>query len=98
MQRSVLTLGFLSRKLDVGFIGVESNILSHESSVHDCRVNHNTLSSIETRGCQIGFGHPFPVFFPLTIPCPPSTSDSRNRPGSSPTTLRLRFSGRRRWS
>src|SRR4029077_4494865 len=36
------------------------------------------------------------VYSPPT--CPPSTSDSRNRPESSPITLRLRFSGRRRLS
>src|ERR1700730_18736660 len=96
MQRRVLTLRFRSRKLDVGLIGIESNILSHESSVHDSRVNRNTLSSVETAWLQDWLRSSFPVFFPLTIPCPPSTSDSRNRPGSFPTTLPLKFSGSRR--
>src|ERR1700682_1790515 len=36
------------------------------------------------------------VYSPRT--CPPSTSDSRNRPGSFPTILPLRFSGSRRLS
>ena len=38
MQRSVLTLRFLSGQLDVGLLCVERNILSHENSVHESRV------------------------------------------------------------
>src|SRR5438445_768040 len=58
MQRRVLTLRFLSSKLDVGLVGIESNILSHEYSVHDCRVIRKHFSSIKTTDCRIGFGHP----------------------------------------
>src|SRR6266849_1339991 len=34
IERGVLTLRFLSGKLDVGLLGIEDNILSHENSVH----------------------------------------------------------------
>src|ERR1019366_9424025 len=39
MQCGVLTAGFLSSQLDVGLIGIESNILPHDNSVHDTRVS-----------------------------------------------------------
>src|ERR1035438_3667356 len=38
MQCSVLTLRFLSGKLNVGLVGVKGNVLSHENSVHEFSV------------------------------------------------------------
>jgi hypothetical protein len=38
IESSVLTPGFLTGKLDVRLVGGESNILSHDSSVHEIRV------------------------------------------------------------
>ena len=47
MQRSVRTPSFLSGKLAVGLVGVKGDILPHENSVHDFRVNPEQIE--ETR-------------------------------------------------
>src|SRR6266536_2513861 len=91
VQRRVPTPGILSGKLDVGLVGVECNVLSHEYSVHDYRVLRK-LAFRQVWGCsgaltRIGLSFPFPVSFPPCVPCPRSTSAFRNRPGSSPITL-----------
>src|ERR1019366_3404379 len=97
MQRSVLALRFLSGQLDVGLVGVKSNILSHEHSVHHSRALGQTVS-LATVLPQTQLASPVLPCKISSDPCPPSTSGSRKRPGSSPTTLHLRFSGSRRLS
>jgi len=38
MQRRVLTAGFFPGQLDIGLVGIERNVLSHDDSVHEVRV------------------------------------------------------------
>ena len=43
IESRVLAASFLPRELDVRLIGIKSNVLPHESSVHDVRVRKQAL-------------------------------------------------------